>query len=63
MRPRQVTFYRVPYDVKQAQDKIFAASLPERLALRLASWDGRQQLRCQNGFRDGGSVTASKILG
>ncbi len=35
--PVQVTFYRVPYNVKQTQDKIFAASLPERLALRLAT--------------------------
>jgi predicted phosphodiesterase len=35
--PAQVTFYRVPYDVKKAQDRIFAASLPERLALRLAT--------------------------
>lgn len=35
--PAQVTFYRVPYDVKQTQDKIFAAELPERLALRLAT--------------------------
>jgi len=35
--PARVTFYRVPYNVKQAQDRIFAASLPERLALRLAT--------------------------
>ncbi len=35
--PPRVTFYRVPYNVKQAQDRIFAASLPERLALRLAT--------------------------
>jgi len=35
--PARVTFYRVPYDVKQAQDRIIAASLPERLALRLAT--------------------------
>jgi diadenosine tetraphosphatase ApaH/serine/threonine PP2A family protein phosphatase len=35
--PARVTFYRVPYDVKEAQDKIFAAALPERLALRLAN--------------------------
>ena len=35
--PRSVTFYRVPYDVKQTQDRIFAAALPERLALRLAT--------------------------
>ncbi len=35
--PAQVTFYRVPYNVKQTQDRIFAASLPDRLALRLAT--------------------------
>ncbi len=35
--PGQVTFYRVPYNVKEAQDRIIAASLPERLALRLAT--------------------------
>jgi predicted phosphodiesterase len=35
--PARVTFYRVPYNVKKAQDRIFAASLPERLALRLAT--------------------------
>lgn len=35
--PASVTFYRVPYPVKQTQDRIFAASLPERLALRLAT--------------------------
>jgi putative phosphoesterase len=35
--PARVTFYRVPYDVKQAQDRILAASLPERLALRLST--------------------------
>ena len=34
--PGSVTFIRVPYDVKQAQAKILAASLPERLATRLA---------------------------
>src|ERR1019366_5462410 len=33
----RVTFYRVPYNVKQTQDRILAASLPERLALRLAT--------------------------
>jgi diadenosine tetraphosphatase ApaH/serine/threonine PP2A family protein phosphatase len=33
--PARVTFYRVPYNVKQTQDKISAAALPERLALRL----------------------------
>ncbi len=30
-----ITFYRVPYDIARAQEKIFAAGLPERLALRL----------------------------
>lgn len=30
-----VTFYRVPYNIEQAQEKIFAAGLPERLAIRL----------------------------
>jgi len=34
--PSRVTFYRVPYDVKRAQARILAASLPERLATRLA---------------------------
>jgi predicted phosphodiesterase len=32
---RSVTFYRVPYDIAAAQEKIFAAGLPERLAIRL----------------------------
>jgi diadenosine tetraphosphatase ApaH/serine/threonine PP2A family protein phosphatase len=32
---RTVTFYRVPYDIATAQEKIFAAGLPERLAIRL----------------------------
>ena len=31
-----VTFYRVPYDLEQAQARILAANLPERLATRLA---------------------------
>lgn len=31
-----VTFYRVPYDVPQAQARILAANLPERLATRLS---------------------------
>jgi diadenosine tetraphosphatase ApaH/serine/threonine PP2A family protein phosphatase len=31
-----VTFYRVPYDIEQAQARILAANLPERLATRLA---------------------------
>jgi predicted phosphodiesterase len=31
-----VAFYRVPYDIEQAQNKIFAAGLPERLGTRLA---------------------------
>jgi diadenosine tetraphosphatase ApaH/serine/threonine PP2A family protein phosphatase len=30
-----ITFHRVPYDIKLAQEKIFAAGLPERLAVRL----------------------------
>jgi diadenosine tetraphosphatase ApaH/serine/threonine PP2A family protein phosphatase len=30
-----ITFYRVPYDIALAQEKIFAAGLPERLAVRL----------------------------
>jgi diadenosine tetraphosphatase ApaH/serine/threonine PP2A family protein phosphatase len=30
-----VTFHRVPYDIAAAQEKIFAAGLPERLAIRL----------------------------
>ncbi|MGB8890256.1 MAG: metallophosphoesterase family protein [Candidatus Korobacteraceae bacterium] len=30
-----VTYYRVPYDVQQAQSRIIAANLPERLATRL----------------------------
>ncbi len=34
--PATVTFYRAPYDVQQAQARIVAANLPERLATRLA---------------------------
>jgi len=34
---RIITFCRVPYDVRAAQEKIFAASLPARLATRLAA--------------------------
>jgi diadenosine tetraphosphatase ApaH/serine/threonine PP2A family protein phosphatase len=30
-----ITFYRVPYDIVRAQEKIFSAGLPERLAFRL----------------------------
>jgi len=30
-----ITFYRVPYNIQRAQEKIFAAGLPERLAIRL----------------------------
>jgi predicted phosphodiesterase len=30
-----VTYFRVPYDIAAAQQKIFAAGLPERLAIRL----------------------------
>lgn len=33
---RTLTFHRVPYDIKLAQNKIFSAGLPERLAIRLA---------------------------
>ncbi len=32
-----VHFHRTPYNLKQAQDRIFAAKLPARLATRLAS--------------------------
>jgi len=32
---RAVTFFRVPYNIAAAQEKIFAAGLPERLAIRL----------------------------
>jgi diadenosine tetraphosphatase ApaH/serine/threonine PP2A family protein phosphatase len=32
-----VTFYRTPYDIERAQEKILAANLPPRLATRLAS--------------------------
>jgi diadenosine tetraphosphatase ApaH/serine/threonine PP2A family protein phosphatase len=32
---RSVTYHRVPYDIEKAQEKIFAAGLPERLAIRL----------------------------
>jgi len=35
--PRIVTFYRVPYNLKDAQDRILAANLPLRLATRLAA--------------------------
>ena len=31
-----ITFYRVPYEIRRAQEKIIAAGLPERLATRLA---------------------------
>jgi diadenosine tetraphosphatase ApaH/serine/threonine PP2A family protein phosphatase len=31
-----ITFYRVPYDIGRAQEKILSAGLPERLATRLA---------------------------
>ena len=36
MAPTACTFYRAPYDIQQAQERIFAANLPERLAMRLA---------------------------
>jgi len=32
-----MTFYRVPYDLRSAQERIFAANLPPRLATRLAA--------------------------
>jgi diadenosine tetraphosphatase ApaH/serine/threonine PP2A family protein phosphatase len=32
---QRVTFYRAPYNVKQAQERIVAAGLPDRLATRL----------------------------
>jgi diadenosine tetraphosphatase ApaH/serine/threonine PP2A family protein phosphatase len=32
-----ITFYRVPYNLKSAQDRILAANLPQRLATRLAA--------------------------
>jgi diadenosine tetraphosphatase ApaH/serine/threonine PP2A family protein phosphatase len=32
---KMVTFYRVPYDIKSAMDKIYKANLPDRLATRL----------------------------
>ncbi len=35
----EITFYRVPYPIAKAQQRIYDASLPERLATRLA--DGR----------------------
>jgi predicted phosphodiesterase len=34
---RTVIFYRVPYDVRSAQERILAANLPARLATRLAA--------------------------
>jgi len=36
-KERVVTFCRVPYDIRSAQEKIFAANLPARLATRLAA--------------------------
>lgn len=38
-RKQEVRFYRVPYDIKRAQERILQAGLPEVLALRLE--DGR----------------------
>ena len=32
-----VHFHRTPYNLKAAQDRIFAANLPPRLATRLAA--------------------------
>jgi predicted phosphodiesterase len=34
---RVITFCRVPYNLKQAQDRILTANLPQRLATRLAA--------------------------
>lgn len=34
---RMITFCRTPYDLRSAQEKIFAANLPPRLATRLAA--------------------------
>ncbi len=34
---RVVTFWRVPYDLRSAQERIFSANLPPRLATRLAA--------------------------
>jgi predicted phosphodiesterase len=34
---RLITFCRAPYNLKQAQDRILAANLPQRLATRLAA--------------------------
>ena len=34
---RIVSFYRVPYNLKSAQDRILATNLPQRLATRLAA--------------------------
>jgi diadenosine tetraphosphatase ApaH/serine/threonine PP2A family protein phosphatase len=32
-----ITFHRTPYNLRVAQEKIFAANLPQRLATRLAA--------------------------
>jgi predicted phosphodiesterase len=34
---RMISFYRVPYDVRKAQERIVAANLPQRLASRLTA--------------------------
>ncbi len=34
---RLISFYRVPYDVRKAQERIVAANLPQRLATRLTA--------------------------
>jgi predicted phosphodiesterase len=36
-KTRIVSFYRVPYNLKAAQDRILATNLPQRLATRLAA--------------------------
>ena len=33
--PGRVSFYRVPYDIDRAQERILSANLPPRLAMRL----------------------------
>ncbi len=38
-KKHEIRFYRVPYDIKRAQERILQAGLPEMLATRLA--DGR----------------------
>lgn len=35
--PGRVTYHRVPYDIKQTQQRILSAGLPQRLAMRLTA--------------------------